>query len=273
MDLLTADSILGAISGKMRAGLDALEVFATLESTNAYLLGQECPLPGRYRVALAEHQTKGRGRHNRRWVSPPSTGLCMSVAFTFGRMPDDFASLSLAIGIGIAQALENLGVKGVGLKWPNDLVAHDRKLGGVLPEVHPAKADSVTVVVGFGLNVDLRHGGTSTEIHSSLGRAIDVASCCDVLHSRAVIAAASIESLIDTMICFETSGFSHFLGAWQQYDWLRGRQVTIERAEISCDGIAGGVDADGALLLKSGGTTQRITSGSVILNGQSGTQP
>lgn len=273
MSSLTSDSIHERLGESARSRLDVLEVFSELESTNTYLLGQPCPMPGRYRVALAKHQTNGRGRMNRRWISPPSSGLCLSMSFTFARLPEDFASLSLAIGTGIVQALEKLGARGIAIKWPNDLVAGDGKLGGILPEVHSAKANGMSVVVGIGLNVDLRNGTTEKRIGSSLGRAVDLASCSDKLPSRPVIAAALIESLVDSMLRFETGGFSLFHDAWQQYDWLRGREVIIERADARDAGIADGVDTDGALLLNAGGTRRRITSGSVIVNGPPGTQP
>jgi len=120
MSLLTADSIRAPISGESRSHLDILEVFSEIGSTNSYLLDQPCPAPGRYRVALAEHQTAGRGRMDHGWYSPPSSGLCMSMAFTFRRTPENLPSLSLAIGTGIAQTLERLGIRGIGLKWPNE---------------------------------------------------------------------------------------------------------------------------------------------------------
>lgn len=267
MNRLTAESVREPISGEPRTHLDILEVFSEIESTNSYLLDQPCPLPGRYRVALAEHQTAGRGRMDRRWCSPPSSGLCMSMAFTFRSMPENFPSLSLAIGIGVARALERFGIQGIGLKWPNDIVARDGKLGGVLSEVLPANAEGVTVVVGVGLNIDLENTDAVSRISSRFGHIVDLASCCDALPSRSDISAALIECLFDTMVRFEADGFMPFYDKWQRYDWLRGQQVKIETADGLVAGVAEGVDTDGALLLKVGGERRRFLSGSVILNG------
>jgi BirA family biotin operon repressor/biotin-[acetyl-CoA-carboxylase] ligase len=273
MSLLTTDSIAALTSEESRARLEILEVFPEIESTNSYLLEQPCPPPGRYRVAIADYQTAGRGRMNRSWHSPPSSGLCMSMAFTFTNMPENFPSLSLAIGIGVAQKLESLGARGIAVKWPNDIVAEDGKLGGILSEVVPAKADGVTVVVGIGLNTDFKHFGNDSAISSRLGRAVDLASCCDKLPSRVVIAAAIIECLCDTMIRFESSGFSPFHDTWLKYDWLRGQEVTIASPAGVGAGIADGVDVDGALLLNSQGNRRRFTSGSVTLGRRSGDHP
>lgn len=268
MSSLTADNIREPISGESRSHLDILEVFAEIESTNSFLLDQPCPPPGRYRVALTEHQTAGRGRMGRSWCSPPSSGLCMSMAFTFSSMPENIPSLSLAIGIGIVQALERFGIRGIGVKWPNDIVARDGKLGGVLSEVRPANAQGVTVVVGIGLNMDLENTDAEFRIASRLGRVIDLASCCDELPSRSAISAALIECLFDTMVRFEADGFSPFHAMWQRYDWLHGLEVTIDTGDGLVAGVADGVDTDGALLLKTKGERRRFISGSVILKGQ-----
>ncbi len=266
MTRLTAESVREAITGEPRTHLDILEVFAEIESTNSYLLDQPCPLPGRYRVALAEHQTAGRGRMDRSWCSPPDSGLCMSMAFTFRSMPEYFPSLSLAIGIGIAEALERFGIEGIGLKWPNDIVARDSKLGGVLSEVLPANAEGVTVVVGIGLNIDFKDTDAVSRISSRFGHITDLASCCDSLPSHADIAAALIQCLFDTMVRFEADGFSAFCEKWPRYDWLRGQRVKIETADGLVAGVVDGVEPDGALVLKVGADTRRFISGSVILN-------
>ena len=273
MSLLTTDSICEIMRHDSRAQLDNLEVFAEIESTNSFLLGQACPRAGRYCVALTENQTAGRGRRDRSWFSPPSTGLCMSMAYTFQSFPQNIPSLSLAIGIGIAQALERFVVHDISVKWPNDIVARGGKLGGVLSEISPLHAAGVTVVVGIGLNLDFENASSEFDITNRLGRVVDLASCCDQLPSRTAIAVALIESLFDTMVRFETDGFSPFHKMWQGYDWLRGQEVAIETASGHGEGVVKGIDTDGALLLNAKGGTQRFTSGSVVLSGQAGEHP
>jgi BirA family biotin operon repressor/biotin-[acetyl-CoA-carboxylase] ligase len=270
MSLLTTDSICEIMRYDSRDYLDSLEVFAEIESTNTYLIGQPCPAPGRYRVALTENQTAGRGRMDRRWYSPASTGLCMSMAYTFRSLPENIPSLSLAIGIGIAQALERFAIHDVSVKWPNDIVARGGKLGGVLSEISPANAAGVTVVVGIGLNLDFENTESEIDVAKRLGRAVDLASCCDELPSRSAISAALIESLFDTMVRFESDGFSPFHEMWQGYDWLRGQEVAIETAAGLGEGVVEGIDSDGALLLNANGDRQRFVSGSVVLSGRPG---
>jgi biotin-(acetyl-CoA carboxylase) ligase len=102
---------------------------------------------------------------------------------------------------------------------------------------------------------------------------VDLASCCDELPSRTAISAALIESLFNTIVRFETDGFSPFHEMWQGYDWLRGQEVAIETAAGHGEGVVEGVDTDGALLLNAKGARRRFTSGSVVLSGQAGEHP
>jgi BirA family biotin operon repressor/biotin-[acetyl-CoA-carboxylase] ligase len=79
--------------------LEKIEAFSSIASTNTYLLTQAAPAAGQYRVAVADHQTSGRGRHYRRWISAPGAGLCLSFSFTFAAMPEQLPALTLAIGV------------------------------------------------------------------------------------------------------------------------------------------------------------------------------
>jgi len=264
MNLLSAERIREAISGASRSRLDLLEVFSEIESTNSYLIEQPCPAHGRYRVALAEYQTAGRGRMDRRWQSPRSSGVCMSAAYTFSGMPANIPSLSLAIGIGIAQALQGIGVPDIGLKWPNDIFVRDAKICGILLEVAQRGAAGLTVVIGVGLNVDL--GDEAMSSAGPTGNITDLASCCDDLPSRSVIAAALIENVFSTLQSFAADGFARFHSTWIRYDWLRGKRIKVATTDGMLTGVADGIAADGALLLNSRNSVQHLISGSVMLD-------
>jgi BirA family biotin operon repressor/biotin-[acetyl-CoA-carboxylase] ligase len=266
--MLDVNQIRQPISDLPRARLDLLEVFAELESTNSYLLEQVAPPPGRFRVVLAEHQTAGRGRMDRVWHSPPSSGLCMSMSYTFAEAPKNLPSVTLAIGVGLAEALKKLGFSGVGLKWPNDLVVCDGKLGGILTEVRSTSAKAMTIVVGVGINVDLGCSPGASRITSSIGYASDLASCLADLPSRSVISAGMIEGLFNTLAAFEDEGFDRFYAAWERFDWLRGQRVSVETAGGAQRGVCQGIDIDGALLLRTELGQKRIISGSIKLHGQ-----
>jgi len=261
--MLDAEDIRQPISPGSGEALDALEVFSEIESTNSYLLAQPAPPRGRFRVALAEHQTAGRGRLGRQWQSPPSSGLCMSMSYTFAGTPAQFSAVTLAIGTGVATALEAMGVRGVGLKWPNDIVIRDGKLGGILTELRTAKGGDRCIVIGVGINVDLRGARGIPSIKPGIGHISDLASCMLAVPARSLLSAALIEQLFSTLSQFEAEGFAAFHAAWERFDWLRGQVIGVESGEDLFTGVSEGIDSDGALLLRTDCGRQRILSGSV----------
>ena len=271
MSSLDAVLIRQSLSQGSGAQLDELELFGSIDSTNTYLLAQSSPAPGRLRVAIADFQTAGRGRHYRRWVSPPGAGLCLSLAYTFDEQPDELSSLTLAIGIGVVGALQKLGIEGISLKWPNDLVALDGKLGGILTEIQPRAADGVTVVAGVGLNIDLPDD-VDIGMGSEWARvAIDVRSVAERVPAREAIAAAIIDGLYEVMTEFAAVGFVGFSENWVRYDWLQGREITVDMPDGEITGIASGVDTDGALLVDTGNGFSRVVTGSIVIAGPAGT--
>jgi len=247
--------------------LDKLEVFSSIASTNTYLLSQPAPNCGRFRVAIADHQTSGRGRHYRRWISAPGSGLCLSFSYTFAKKIEQLPGLTLAIGVGVINALQQLDVEGVSLKWPNDIVALDGKLGGILTEVQSGKSDGVTVVTGLGLNVHVREqidfGAEADWAH----RAVDLHSITGDPPRRELLAGTIVDHLYWTFKRFEDAGFADFVDDWQQHDWLRDREITVDMPDKQVTGVAAGVDEDGALIVDSKGTRTRVISGSIVMAG------
>ena len=265
MNKLDAESIRAPISGVSDARLDILEVFSEIGSTNSYLLDQPAPLSGRFRVALADYQTEGRGRLDRTWQSPPSSGLCLSMAYTFSKVPTKLPGLTLALGIGVVEALQRLGITDINIKWPNDIMARGGKLGGILTETRNNAGDGVTVVAGVGLNVDLADSLQALEDAGFKNGIADLRQCTGSLPSREKLSVAVIESLFDCMLRFESDGFAPFHDDWRTYDWLFGRHIRVEMPEGGQSGIADGVDDDGALIIRTDNDRRRVITGSVTL--------
>ena len=247
------------------ARLADLEMFPSIASTNTHLLAKESPPAEQLHVAIADHQTSGRGRHARRWLSPPGSGLCLSVAYTFAEQPEQLPGLTLAVGVGLVAALDALSVPDVRLKWPNDLVAADRKLGGVLTEVQSRPGPEVTVVVGVGLNVNLPERFDAMLDSGWAQAPTDLAQVAPGHPPRELLAATIIDNLGATMAGFGDSGFTPFIDAWRAYDWLAGKVVSVEMPERTVTGTACGVDAGGALLVDTGAEQVRVVSGSVVI--------
>jgi BirA family biotin operon repressor/biotin-[acetyl-CoA-carboxylase] ligase len=269
MNTLDPESIRQPISGVPGARLEILEVFSEIESTNSYLLNQPAPQPGRFRVALADYQTAGRGRLDRTWQSPPSSGLCLSMAYTFRQVPARLPALTLALGIGVIEALHRSGIDGIGLKWPNDIIAQDGKLGGILTEVRDGTLAGITVVSGVGLNVDLPATMRRPDRLPMMNKIVDLTDCTSKPPSRESLSIDVIESLFDCIVRFEADGFAPFHKEWKKYDWLFGKQVIVDKPDGRCAGFADGIDDDGALIIRSDDVRRRIINGTVTLQGDS----
>ena len=270
MSRLDAAGIQGPLTELAAAGLDKLEVFSSIASTNTYLMSQPAPAVGRYRVAIADHQTSGRGRHYRRWISAPGAGLCLSFAYTFDRAAAELEGLTLAIGVGTVNALRQLDVDGVSLKWPNDIVALDGKLGGILTEVQAGGSAGVTVVTGIGLNVDIGEridfGVESDWAHS----AVDLQSLVGDPPARELLAGTIIDHLYVAFRRFDEYGLAVFMDEWRRRDWLRGKDITVDMPDRQVTGIAAGVDDSGVLLVATSNGEVPVISGSIVMAGPAG---
>ena len=270
---LDAEVIRQFASDSDRERLAHIKVFSEIDSTNSYLMQMPGPEPGRLSVVVTSNQTAGRGRHGKTWQSPPGSGLCLSAAYTFQRQPENLPALTLALGLGAIDALKEVGASGVELKWPNDLVALDGKLAGILTEVQQQSRGAVTVVTGIGVNVDLT-GQPDFGVETDWARqVVDLKSICDIQPSHDELAGQFTTHLLRAFVEFETSGFATMADRWSRYDWLLGRDITIDTANTQFTGVGAGVAEDGALLVDTPELgIRRVTSGTIVRAGARGGQ-
>lgn len=243
--------------------IESVDWFETLESTNDYLLAAPRPAPAMLRAAIADEQTSGRGRGDKRWVSSSGGGLWLSVSYTFEPTPVALSTLTLAVGSDVARCLAEYGAPEVRLKWPNDLMLDDRKLGGILVESRTA-ATSSTVVCGIGINLrepEVAH--FSGREHFMLPVGLEYAT--HELPRVDDVAARIIGALIGTFERFADVGLAGFAGDWSELDWLRGRRVTLI-GEPHIRGTAHGINDDGELIIRSGELEFRVVAGTVRLD-------
>jgi BirA family transcriptional regulator, biotin operon repressor / biotin---[acetyl-CoA-carboxylase] ligase len=161
-----------AIWAERVARFHDIRSFDSLDSTNRYLMDEARRGAPEGVVAIADHQTAGRGRRGRDWVAPPGSSLLVSVLLRPALAPDQTQLVSMACGVAMADAVERVAGFAPGLKWPNDLVVDDRKLAGIL-----AEAESGAVVVGVGVNV---------EWHEFPAELAEIATACNLEAGHAV---------------------------------------------------------------------------------------
>ena len=240
----------------------ALHVLEQVESTSAWLsaLARERDVHGH--VCLAESQPGGRGRRGRHWVATPFRNLILSMAWRFDAGPAVVMGLSLAAGLAVVEALTACGVGSVGLKWPNDILSGGRKLGGVLVEVQGEAAGPCLVILGVGINVDLR-GLEEDAIDQPW---TDLRSVAGAVQDRNRLAALLIDRLQHMFGRFEREGFGPFRSRWEAMHMFHGQPVRVLRGADEVHGTVSGVDENGALVLKdTAGGRQVFHSGEVSL--------
>jgi BirA family transcriptional regulator, biotin operon repressor / biotin---[acetyl-CoA-carboxylase] ligase len=252
------------LSGEIRERIEALIVDWTLESTNTRLLESFAPTAGKAAVVLAEHQTGGRGRRGRPWFAPPGGSLCISVAWQYLDMPADLSALSLVVGLGALNALREFGISDVQLKWPNDLVTDQGKLGGILIEMRAEAGGPVHVVVGVGLNVIL-DDATRAAVAAMGITADDIRVHRAAVPDRNAIAAALLARLVPALESFPFAGLAPHLASWGESDALLDCEVHVENLGEITRGVARGVDSHGALLVETPEGLRRFISGEVTV--------
>ena len=261
LELLDAAAIRASLNKTTDAGIAYLECRFLAGSTNQ-ILCERSPEDMHRCVILAEGQSRGRGRGARRWVSPLGLGLYLSIGWRYAVCPRGVALLSLAASVAAVQALERMGVSGVRLKWPNDLVWQDRKLGGVLAEVRGGSADTCRVVLGAGINVVLSR---------CLPEPIDrpwtaLAAIVPVPPSRNRLASALIDEWYALLDGYDRRlDLPDVVAAWRQYDDVAGREVVLHERGRRIAGKAVGIHEDGSLLLAVGCGVRKFSSREVSL--------
>jgi BirA family biotin operon repressor/biotin-[acetyl-CoA-carboxylase] ligase len=261
---LAAADIREHLSAGVKERLMRLDVAWSTVSTNTELVERPYPAHGRSEVLLAEFQTAGRGRRGRSWLAPPGGAVCLSLSWTFPEVPRDAGSLSLAVGVSVLRALNALSVPDVRLKWPNDVLVGNRKLGGILIELRAEAAGPACVVVGIGLNVAL--GSDLVETIAATGlQAADLVGVTGKPVSRNALAGQLIENTMQGLLQFERDGLKAFVDEWSEADALRGLALDVIVGNEVVRGLGRGIDLSGALLVETPRGVQKFLSGEVTV--------
>ena len=229
-----------------------LRLYQTLTSTNseAMSLAQNGAEDGT--VVAAESQSAGRGRHARTWFSPPGLNLyCSIVVRGLGQglsLADWLSWVPLTTALAVAEAVHTVAATSLALKWPNDLLLDERKVGGILCESSLAIPDNPIVVIGIGLNVNVPRElfpdelrPIATSLFESTHRIVD----------RNRLLAQLLLDLEQSLDELRGHGPSRLLQAYQRRCTTLGRQIrVILRADEELLGTAVAITADGALQVR-----------------------
>lgn len=211
-------------------------------------------------VVIADRQTAGRGRMRRFWWSPPG-GLWMSVVLRPRLLPAQLPVLTLAVAVAVAEAMEIVAGRPVGLKWPNDVEVDGRKVAGILLEMAGQPDGTEYVIAGIGVNLDVRDEPVPEELRD---RVTWLAREAERPVTRNRLAATILDRLERHYDGLHRTGPDAVLGAWRARATILGERVRVILPTEEVAGVAIDVDRDGALLVEvPGDGRRRVLAGDV----------
>ena len=259
ISLLDEARLQRALTDQVSRSLQVIDWLISLPSTNTQVLMHKTPIPWpMLGCCIAEHQSGGRGRRGRAWLSPLASNLYLSLVCD---MPGQgqwhwLQTLSIQLGIVIAAWLRRQYAIDVRIKWPNDLWVNHAKLGGILIELQGNLHDGFRVVMGLGLNVNMQ---TATVDQAWTSMAVETGHLLD----RTALAAQVINVLVQWLA--QPDQGAALLSNWPQYDALFGQAVSVYQGDQVVCGIAQGINAVGELCVQQGECCRYFSAGEVSL--------
>ena len=258
-DLLTPSEIKPLLKTKWMG--KTVHYFQTLDSTNskAYQLAMNGAEEGE--VVISESQEQGRGRLGRQWFSPPFLNLYLSVILRPKIPPHQASLITLMAAVATADAVQKFSGLLPLIKWPNDILLRDRKVAGLLNEIHSETDRIHFVILGIGVNLNIDEKmflkeirAVATSLKIEMGQTV----------SRKVFLQILFQELERWYSIFLEKGSAEILKAWRDWAHIQGRRVKVRSFGETIDGKAIDVDSDGALILETeDGKQKRVVAGDI----------
>lgn len=202
-------------------------------------------------IILADEQISGRGRKGRTWDAPPGSSLLMSVLFRPSIPPEQIYRLVMVTGLSAVDACRTYAGVNAEIKWPNDLMAHGKKLAGILPESSFVGNQAEWVITGIGLNVNQKFSpldplaASATSLYLASGEIIDRAALFAEFAARLNYWSAKI-------------GSADLVGTWRTCCVTLGQYISVQFGESRIEGMAEDITEAGELVLHLPGGGKRL---------------
>ncbi|ATW02012.1 biotin--[acetyl-CoA-carboxylase] ligase [Candidatus Legionella polyplacis] len=236
-----------------------LYVFKSIKSTNQFL--KKLPYKPILEICCSEQQTNGKGKNNKKWISPFGKNIYLSSKWNLRCKSSLLPGLSLIVGLSIIDSLKFRNIKqNLKIKWPNDIFWKNKKMGGILIENNIKCNNLQKIIIGIGLNINLNPYKYSSKkkFFCSLHEIIKKK------YNRNYLIANLLCSLNNNLKLFLKTGFHSFLNKWKKFDFLLGKYIGISQSKKSLFGIYKGINNNGHLILKMNKKIINIASGSII---------
>lgn len=218
-----------------------------------------------YTVVVAEYQSAGRGRLGKNWLSVKGKGLYFSVILRPVIALEKLASITLVIGLCVAETIESLYGLKVALKWPNDLYVNGKKLGGILVEANRLNPSGQScLIAGIGINISMNENDLRA-ISEQAATSIAIETEKNI--EKRMLLNRMLNQLENAIAIFEESGFEPFMAQWQSRDYLIDKKIkVVSTAREIVEGRVIGIDSTGQMRLEDDfGIIHNILSGDVRL--------
>ncbi len=244
---LSIEEIKNALSKEnLKIGSD-LVFYKTLSSTN--ITATELALKGYSEgtVIIADEQTDGKGRLGRRWISPAGKNLYISVILTPPISPRDATILTILSAVACCIALKKLLPIPISIKWPNDLIVNDKKIGGILTEIKADIDKIFLAIIGIGININLDLEDLPDDIRET-ATSIKILTGEHFCRTTVVIEILrEIQRWYDILL---SNGKTDLLLQWQLHTSTIGRRVRVKIGNDVFKGVAETIDSEGLLILR-----------------------
>jgi BirA family biotin operon repressor/biotin-[acetyl-CoA-carboxylase] ligase len=212
---------------------------------------------------LADSQEKGKGRLGRFWISPSGVNIYMSIITRPEADPEDATLLTIMAAVGCTIALRRITDLNVSIKWPNDLMASDKKLGGILTEMKTCPGRVIFAIIGIGINVNVDIDVFPDDVKKI---ATSVKNETSKVYSRTEIIAEILNELDKWYKILKGMGKKILLTEWQRLTSTLGREVKVSVGKETFAGLAESLDDKGMLILRlPSGELKRISSGDLTI--------
>ena len=216
-----------------------IKVFESIKSTNLfeYKLSEK----NQFNICISEKQTDGVGRFKRQWFSPYARNIYMSLRYTLSKDISELSGLSLIIAVAVLDSLKEFGIHDdILIKWPNDILYNDAKLCGISMDVRGEVNSESEITIGIGINVNMPETNPLwTSLQKITGVYID----------RNNLIVLVLKNLFAVLNDFENNSFKFFLNRFNNYNYLKGKQIGVESGNKKYSGQCIGVNELGHLLI------------------------
>jgi BirA family transcriptional regulator, biotin operon repressor / biotin---[acetyl-CoA-carboxylase] ligase len=241
-DLLSKSKIYSNLKSSTLQHINHLNVITETGSTNTAISKKFRDYS--YNILLAEQQSNGKGRRQKKWISPSGVNIYMSISFHVLNS-NNVQLIPLITAVSVCKSVNKIGIHSCKIKWPNDIYLDNKKIGGILVESFYQSGKHRVIVVGIGLNVnmqlneDIDQSWTSLRNHG--GKIIDRNHLVSILLSELLIDYNQLNKFT----------ISKFIKVWDNYDLLKGQEIFVLEEKSCFQAFVKGLNPDGALIVET----------------------